>query len=235
MSILKKLALADIIQEANIAMMHALDKFDYKKDIKFSTYATIWINQHIDRVLANANRAMSVPCHMNKTIGRVQVIRRKLADALEREPSVEEIIAADTSKRKTHKLTPALVRDALHYDMVTYDYSLSRVVSEGDDSNPVTLLDFIDSQQDPLDAGVVEDVIDTLERQTMALLLRTLPEREADILANRYGLITGDPILVKELAIKWGISNTRVQQLEASALEMLRDRMLAHTSNANCQ
>ncbi|HYH75351.1 MAG TPA: sigma-70 family RNA polymerase sigma factor [Candidatus Saccharimonadales bacterium] len=216
LSTLKKLPMADLVQEANIALMYAFDKFDYKKGIKFSTYATIWIDQHLDHVLADGNSAMRLPYHMSKAIKRVGVIQDNLRQAWGREPSIEEIIAADTSKRTTKRLTPALVRDVLDHRRVMYDYSLSTPLG----NNSKTIEDIVSNVADPEHEESAEELF-VIEQGIDAT--RAIDERLPQILRLRYG--RGH--LHSEIAQKLGLSPARISQLESKGIAYIRSQVRA--------
>jgi RNA polymerase primary sigma factor len=201
------LSFLDLIQEGNIGLMKATDKFDYKRGFKFSTYATWWIRQAITRAISDQSRTIRLPVHVGETINRVKKTSHRLQQILEREPTQEEIARAmDVSDDK--------VRQVL--DVSRHPISLEAPVGQDGDA---FLGDFIedDSMPHPLELASQE-----LLKSQICDALSKLTERERKIIVLRFGLEDGRFRTLEEVGREFGITRERIRQIEAKALRKLR-------------
>ncbi len=197
----------DLIQEGNIGLIRAANKFNYRLGHKFSTYATWWIRQAVTRAIADQSRTIRVPVHMGDQINRLMRVSHRLTQELGREPSSEELAQAmDIPTQKAEQMI-TFARRPLSLDMPT------------DDEEESALGDFIEDESAVVP---VEAVSASMLRDVIMEILQELPPREVRVLQLRYGLVDGETYTLEEVGKKLGVTRERVRQIEAQALSRLR-------------
>jgi RNA polymerase primary sigma factor len=202
------LSFLDLIQEGNTGLMRAVDKYEYRRGFKFSTYATWWIRQAITRAIADQARTIRIPVHMIDVLTKLRVVQRKLYQELRREPSLDEV--AERSELPLEEVRRVL-------DIGRSPISLDRPIGEGDECS------YGDFLEDSVSDNPLRNANNGVLREKIDSLLKTLTHREREIIRLRYGLGDGYTYTLEEVGRIFKVTRERVRQIEAKAVKKLQN------------